>query len=123
MKWYIGAFKKYVDFRGRARRKEYWFFVLFNIIVSIILFAIDVAMAGGQASQHAGVGILSLIYGLAAFLPGLAVSVRRLHDTNRTGIWILIALVPLIGPLVLLVFFLIDSDPNENEYGANPKAA
>jgi uncharacterized membrane protein YhaH (DUF805 family) len=123
MKWYLGAFKKYVDFRGRARRKEYWFFFLFNIIVSFALAFIDIAMAGGEMGPQAGLGILSIIYALAAFLPGLAVSVRRLHDTNRTGVWILIGLVPLIGPIVLLVFFLMDSDPNENEYGANPKAA
>ena len=123
MKWYLGAFKKYVDFHGRARRKEYWFFFLFNMIVAIALAVIDVAMAGGGTGPQAGIGILSVIYALAAFLTGLAVSVRRLHDTNRSGVWILIGLVPLIGPIVLLVFFFMDSDPNENEYGLNPKAA
>lgn len=123
MRWYLGAFKKYVDFRGRARRREYWFFFLFNMIVTIALAFIDVAMAGGSMGPQASLGILSVIYALAAFLPSLAVSVRRLHDTNRTGVWILIALVPLIGTIVLLVFFLMNSDPNQNEYGANPKAA
>jgi len=121
MNWYIGAFKKYVDFTGRAQRAEYWFFFLFNLIVAVVLAIIDAAMS--HSAQGPGVGILGLIYALAAFLPGLAVTVRRLHDTDRSGWWILIGLIPLIGAIILLVFMIIDSTPGANEYGANPKTA
>jgi uncharacterized membrane protein YhaH (DUF805 family) len=84
---------------GRARRKEYWFFVLFNIIISIVLAVIDGVT--GSFSPEAGMGLLGGIYTLAVLIPGIAVSVRRLHDTERSGWWLLIALVPLIGAIVL----------------------
>lgn len=119
MNWYLGVLKKYVDFNGRARRKEYWFFVLFNLIISCVLSAIDVFI--GTYSVSAGVGLLAGLYALAVLLPGIGVTVRRLHDTGRSGWWILIALVPLVGWIVLLVFMLIDSQPGTNAYGPNPK--
>lgn len=118
MNWYIEVLKKYAVFSGRARRKEYWMFALFNIIISLIL-----GFIGGLAGMHAGrygMTPLSAIYSLAVLLPSLAVTVRRLHDTGRTGWWLLIALVPVIGPIVLLVFMVLDSTP-DNEYGPNPK--
>lgn len=118
MDWYIGVLKKYAVFQGRARRKEYWMFVLFNIIVSIILGILDRIL--GTASE-AGGGLLSGIYGLAVLIPGIAVTVRRLHDTGRSGWWILIVLVPVVGWIVLLVFMVIDSQPGANQYGPNPK--
>lgn len=121
MQWYIGAFKKYIDFSGRARRKEFWYFALFNLIVTIVLGIIDASMFG--ADHKTTFGMLSLLYGLAALLPSLGVAVRRLHDTDHSGWWLLICLVPLIGPIVLLVFYLMDSNPNDNAYGMNPKAA
>ena len=120
MNWYVAVLKKYAVFSGRARRKEYWIFVLINIIISIVLSIID-SVAGTRIGM--GLGVLTTIYALAVLIPGIAVGVRRLHDTNRTGWWLLIALVPLIGAIVLIVFMALDSQPNENKYGPNPKAA
>ena len=121
MNWYLEVLKKYAVFSGRARRKEIWFFVLFNIIISIVLAVIDGVT--GSFSPEAGMGLLGGIYTLAVLIPGIAVSVRRLHDTERSGWWLLIALVPLIGAIVLLVFMVQDSKPGQNQYGANPKEA
>jgi uncharacterized membrane protein YhaH (DUF805 family) len=118
MDWYIGVLKKYAVFQGRARRKEYWMFVLFNIIVSVVLHILDRVL--GTASE-AGGGLLGGIYALAVLIPSIAVTVRRLHDTGRSGWWILIVLVPLVGWIVLLVFMVLDSQPGSNEYGPNPK--
>lgn len=119
MNWYVEVWKKFAVFGGRARRKEYWYFVLFNLIVSVILAFIDGAT--GSFDPEAGIGVLSGIYSLAALIPCIAVSVRRLHDTGRSGWWLLIALVPLIGGIVLLVFTVQDSEPGENQFGPNPK--
>lgn len=119
MHWYLEALRKYAVFSGRARRREYWFFTLFNFLVAIGLSMIDVMRSGGTAE----VSLLASIYSLAVLLPSLAVAVRRLHDVGRSGWWILIAFVPLIGLLVLLVFTLQDSQPHPNEYGPSPKPA
>ena len=119
MSWYLQALKKYAVFSGRSRRMEYWYFVLFNIIVSIVLGTIDALL--GTLGSGMGVGLLSGIYGLAILIPSLAVTVRRLHDTDRSGWWILIALVPLIGTIVILVFALLEGTPGSNQYGPNPK--
>ncbi|NIP38185.1 MAG: DUF805 domain-containing protein [Candidatus Dadabacteria bacterium] len=119
MSWYLAALKKYGVFDGRSRRKEYWFFALFNFIISSVLTAIESTLgfvAGGQ-----GVGILSGLYALAVLIPGLAVTIRRLHDTGHSGWWIFINLIPLIGFLVFLYYMVKDSDPGQNEYGPNPK--
>jgi len=121
MNWYLEVLKKYAVFSGRARRKEYWYFVLFNIIISIVLAVIDGVT--GSFSPEAGIGLLGGIYTLAVLIPGIAVAVRRLHDTERSGWWLLIALIPLIGAIVLLVFMVQDSKPEQNQYGANPKEA
>jgi uncharacterized membrane protein YhaH (DUF805 family) len=121
LSWYLQALKKYAVFGGRSRRKEYWYFVLFNIIVGIVLAAIDALL--GTFSSSSNIGLLSGIYSLAVLIPTLAVTVRRLHDIDRTGWWILIALVPLIGGIVLLVFALLDGTPGTNRYGPNPKEA
>lgn len=115
MNWYLDVLKKYAVFNGRARRKEYWMFFLFNIIIMVVLGIVE-GIVGGP-------GVLAGIYGLAVLLPGIAVSIRRLHDTDRSGWWLLIGLVPLIGAIVLLVFFVQDSQAAENQYGPNPKAA
>jgi uncharacterized membrane protein YhaH (DUF805 family) len=119
MNWYIKALKKYAVFNGRARRRECWLFVLFNIIITVALAVIDGVT--GSFSAEAGMGMLTGIYALAVLLPGVAVAVRRLHDTDRSGWWLLIALVPLIGGLVLLVFMVQDGKPGDNYYGPNPK--
>lgn len=111
---YIGVLKKYAVFEGRARRKEYWMFILFNIIVAIVLNIVD-GIVGSS-------GVLGGLYSLAVLVPAIAVAARRLHDTGRSGWWQLIALVPVIGFLVLLVFYVQDSQPGSNQYGANPKS-
>lgn len=113
MNWYIEVLKKYAVFSGRARRKEYWMFVLFNIIIVFVL---------GIIEGLAGIVGPNLIYGLAIMIPGIAVSVRRLHDTNRSGWWLFIGLIPLIGTIVLIVFMVQDSQSGENQYGRNPKS-
>src|ERR687898_3320915 len=121
MSWYLEALKKYAVFGGRSRRKEYWYFVLFNIIVAIGLGVIDVVL--GTFSYSSNIGLLSGIYSLAILIPSLAVTVRRLHDIDRTGWWILINLIPLIGAIVLLVFALTPGTPGSNRYGPDPKQA
>ena len=120
MDWYLEALKKYAVFEGRSRRKEYWFFGLFNAIFSVVLVIADVffGTSGGVSSP----GLLSGVYTLGVFLPALAVLVRRLHDTNRSGWWVLISFLPLIGVLVLLFFSLQEGQPGENQYGISPKA-
>jgi len=107
------GFDNYVNFNGRARRSAYWYWALFALLASIVVNIID-AVTGAAP-------IFSLLVGLGLLLPGLAVSVRRLHDTDRSGWWILIALIPLIGFIILIVFYVQDSDPAENQYGPSPK--
>ena len=119
MYWYLEVWRKFADFSGRARRKEYWMFLLFNVIVGIILNSID--LVGGLYIAGA-FGILNTIYVLASLIPVLAVSVRRLHDTGRSGWWLLISLIPFLGTVVILYFFLLEGDPASNRFGPNPKA-
>jgi len=120
MNWYLDVLKnKYAMFNGRARRKEYWFFVLFNILASIALGIVDGIT--GTLNDEMGVGLLGGIYWLAVLIPAIAVAVRRLHDTGRTGWWLLLCLIPVIGGLVLLIFMVFDSEPGDNQYGPNPK--
>jgi uncharacterized membrane protein YhaH (DUF805 family) len=120
MQWYTDVIKKYVVFSGRARRKEFWMFVLFNVTISIILGFID-RLIGTDYGR--GNGVLGTIYSLAVLLPSLGVTWRRLHDTNRSGWWILIGLIPIIGWIVLLVFYAQEGKPGDNQYGPDPKAA
>jgi uncharacterized membrane protein YhaH (DUF805 family) len=119
MNWYLDVLKKYAVFSGRARRKEYWFFVLFNMIIAIALVFVEGAL--GLASSMTGYGPLTGIYSLAIVIPGTAVAVRRLHDTDRSGWWLFISLIPFIGALVLLFFLVSDSQSGSNQYGPNPK--
>lgn len=120
MSWYLEVLKKYTVFSGRARRQEYWMFVLINMVIALVLAFIDSQI--GLMSET-GYGVLSGVYSLAIFVPALAVAVRRLHDTDRSGIWYFIAFVPVIGGLALLYFCVLDGDAGMNQYGANPKAA
>lgn len=113
MNWYLQVLKKYTVFTGRAQRQEYWMFFLFNMIITIAI--------GFLEGFTGTLGMIGIIYSLAILLPGLAVSIRRLHDTNRSGWWLLIGLIPLLGTIVLLVFMALDSHPEENQYGPNPK--
>lgn len=121
MNWYLEVLKKYAVFSGRARRKEYWFFALFNIIIGLALTFID--FSTGLYDVESEIGLLSSLYSLAVLVPSIAVTIRRLHDTSRTGWWFLIAFVPIIGVIVLLVFMVFDSTPGDNQYGPNPKDA
>ena len=106
-------FTQYVGFSGRARRSEYWYFVLFNFIVSFVL-----SFLGNYVGFFS---ILGTIWSLAVLLPSLAVCVRRLHDIGKAWTWILLALIPLVGEIILIVFFCQDSQPGENQFGPNPK--
>ena len=120
MSWFIEALRKYAVFGGRSRRKEYWFFVLFVVVISTVLTSVDGLI--GAYDRSTGVGLLSAIFSLAILIPSISVSVRRLHDIDRTGWWVLISLVPLVGWIVLLVFHVQDGTPGTNRYGPNPKS-
>lgn len=115
------CFQKYVTFKGRARRSEYWWFCLLNCIVSIVTLVLDYQM--DTINIELGLGALSGLYTLIVFLPGLAVSVRRLHDTGHSGWLYLLIIIPILGSLFLLYFFVCDSAPEENRYGKSPKYA
>jgi uncharacterized membrane protein YhaH (DUF805 family) len=115
MEWYLAVLKKYADFSGRARRREYWMFVLVNLVISCVL--------AGLAYVSSAFNVLSWIYTVAVLVPSFAVGTRRLHDTGRSGWWWLIGLIPLIGAIILIVFFCQDSAPGDNQYGPNPKLA
>ena len=120
MNWYIKCLKQYADFSGRARRKEFWMFVLFNTIISIMLIIVDASI--GTFDNELGVGVLSSIYSLAVLIPSLAVCVRRLHDIGKSGLSYFIFLVPLVGPFILLIWFCKEGEQSSNEYGENPKS-
>jgi uncharacterized membrane protein YhaH (DUF805 family) len=120
MNWYIKVLQNYFNFNGRARRKEYWFFVLFNVIFAIVAAVIDNVL--GIASEELGYGPIYGLYALATLIPGIAVSIRRLHDIGKSGWYFLLALIPCVGGIILLVFDLTPGDPYDNEYGPDPKA-
>ncbi|MBX2865909.1 MAG: DUF805 domain-containing protein [Leptolyngbyaceae cyanobacterium MAG.088] len=113
MEWYLAVLKKYAVFSGRARRKEFWYFALFNFLISLGLGIIDGVLGLGL---EGGLGLLGGLYTLAVLIPGIAVTVRRLHDTGRSGLWILISFIPLIGGLILLFFLIGGSEPGTNQY-------
>lgn len=115
---YLSVLKKYAVFSGRASRKEYWMFYLISIIIALVLGLIEGIVA---FNPERDVSVLASIFSFAILLPSIAVSVRRLHDIGRSGWWLLIAFVPLIGPIILLVFLLKDSSSGENKYGDRPK--
>jgi uncharacterized membrane protein YhaH (DUF805 family) len=117
------VFSQYAGFGGRARRSEYWWFFLFSILVGVVTSILDIALGTDFEGSVTSSGLFSLIANLALLLPSLAVAVRRLHDTDRSGWWILIALIPLIGAIVLLVFFVQDGTPGPNRFGPSPKHA
>ncbi|WP_042390435.1 DUF805 domain-containing protein [Streptacidiphilus melanogenes] len=111
MNWYIAVLKNYVGFSGRARRQEFWWFTLINVVVEVVLYLVDNAI-GSQ--------ILGGIYGLAILLPAIAVAVRRLHDTGRSAWWLLLYFT-CIGWIVLLVFWILEGNQGQNKYGDDPK--
>ena len=127
MSWYLEALKKYAQFYGRARRKEYWYFALFNVLVTLGLMVLTgvAAMLIGHSDPSVVMTAFTIplfLYMLAMFIPSLAVTVRRLHDTGRSGWWYFIAFVPFVGGIILFIFTLLEGDPGPNMYGPNPRA-
>jgi uncharacterized membrane protein YhaH (DUF805 family) len=129
MEWMLLPYRRYAEFSGRSRRKEFWMFMLFTVLVSL---AIDVLFGNpsyqrlgwnvGFATSLSGPGsVLRGLFGLFNFVPSLAVSVRRLHDIDRSGWWLLLYLLPILGWFVLLVFYCLDSNSGPNRYGPDPK--
>lgn len=122
MDWYLMVWRKYAEFDGRSRRTEFWMFELFNFMAAFVLIALG--CVGLAISEDYG-GILFVplvIYILAIIIPGLAVRVRRLHDTGLSGWLLLIGLIPYLGGLILIILMCLDSNPGTNQYGPNPKS-
>lgn len=125
MNYYIEVLKKYAVFEGRAQRKEYWMFFLINFLLGIVIqILVGLAVSFGGSSSESIISILGSLWGLyslAILIPSIAVSIRRLHDTNHSGWWLLINLIPFAGLIVFIIFMATDSQPGENRYGPNPK--
>ena len=124
MNWYLKVLNQYTDFSGRARRKEYWMYALFNLIFAMVALMVDLLLGtsfdiGGM--NILGYGYIYMLYNLFVLIPGLAVLVRRLHDVGKSGWFILISIIPLIGGIWLLVLLVTDSDAGNNKWGSNPK--
>jgi uncharacterized membrane protein YhaH (DUF805 family) len=119
MNWYLKVLKQYADFSGRARRSEYWYFALFNMIFVICAMILDNVL--GIALEGIGYGPIYLLYVLAMFIPGVAVVVRRLHDVGKSGWMYFIVLIPIIGAIWLIVLLFTESQQGENKWGPNPK--
>ena len=121
MKWYFKAFRHYSDFKGRARRKEFWIFNLFNVIAFLIVLMLAFVLVDITGELYWET--ITILYLLAMIIPSIAVTVRRLHDTGKNGWMILLGLIPIIGTIWLFVLFVSDSNLEENEFGKNPKLA
>ncbi len=119
MSWYLKVLKKYACFSGRARRKEYWMFALFNIIFCLLAMIVD--NVAGTKIRGLPYGLFYCIYALAVLIPGLAVTARRLHDVGKSGGFIFIVLIPIVGFIWLLVLTCLNGNQDENAYGPNPK--
>ena len=119
MNWYLRCLEHFADFKGRARRKEYWLFVLFNFIAGFILGILDGLL--GWVIPDIGLGVLGGIYALAVLVPSLAVCVRRLHDIGKSGWNYLLALIPLVGSIILWVWFCREGERESNAWGPDPK--
>ena len=109
---------KYVGFSGRARRSEFWYFFLFTFLVGVVTTALDAVLGTGY---EAGGGLLNTLGSLVLILPSLAVAVRRMHDTGRSGWWLLIGFIPIVGWILLIVWYCTDTEPGDNQYGPDPK--
>lgn len=118
MDWYLKVLKNYFNFAGRARRKEYWMFVLFSLIISIVIGVVD-GILGTKTS--AGIGMLGAVYSLAVIIPSIAVGARRLHDIDKSGWWQLIGFIPLLGWIVLIVWAATEGNHGTNRFGPDPQ--
>lgn len=116
---YMNVLRKYLVLRGRARRKELWMFILVNLLISVALSLID-ALLGLRIFRDEG--LLTTLYSAAVLLPSIAVGVRRLHDLDRSGWWLLLSLIPLLGSLLLLIYFCFRGTPGSNRFGSDPLA-
>lgn len=119
MNFFIDAVKNYANFSDRATRQQYWMYYLFYIIFSIVLTLLDMGL--GLFDPETGMGLFSTIFSLGLLIPSIAILARRLHDIGRSGWWILLIVIPLIGFIVLLIFTLIDSEREENKWGISLK--
>lgn len=118
MDWYFKVLSNYIGFRGRARRKEFWMFILVNLILTAVLSALDHILGWHRPN---GEGTLTTIYGILIFLPWWAVQFRRLHDTDRSAWWLLLLIIPIVGWLVILVFNCQSGTAGSNRFGPDPK--
>ncbi len=121
MNWYLKVMKQYADFNGRARRTEYWMFILFNLIFTFAAMVLDRVLGLNFSNEITSYGFIYLIYVLATVIPGIAVAVRRLHDVDKSGWYYLLIFIPLIGAIWLLILFCTEGTPGRNQYGFNPK--
>jgi len=120
MNYYLAVLNKYAVFNGRAGRAEYWYFVLFNFLIMLGLNILTAAL-GKVPGLGVILGLTAGLYALAMIIPSLAVAIRRLHDTGKSGWMMLLCLIPLIGSIIVIVFMILDSQPGANQYGPNPK--
>ncbi len=121
MKWYIKVLKQCFDFSGRARRKEYWMFVLFNSIFGFVAIMLDSIYGMERSGYFQKIGPIFILYNLLTIMPRLAVEVRRLHDVGKSGWMVLLSLIPIIGTIWIFILMITDSVPSENRWGKNPK--
>lgn len=120
MEYFIKAFKNYVVFKGRTSRKEFWMFVLFSVIFGVVAVILDSIF--GLRDDYTGYGFFSIVFSLAVMLPSLSAEVRRLHDIGKSGWWMFITLVPLIGSIWLIILLVKEGNQGENEYGEAPNS-
>jgi len=120
MKYYLKALQNYATFSGRTRRSEYLYYYLFNVLFIVLAIVLDIVF--GTVNEAIGYGPITILYGLVVTLPGFAVAVRRLHDAGKSGWMILLILVPIVGPIyILILLFFTDSQKGRNKWGENPK--
>lgn len=119
MNWYLKVLRQYADFDGRARRMEYWMFTLINFLISMVLYLPALYLM--MDSENPAFLSIYMIYSLALLVPSIAVMVRRLHDVGKSGWYVLISFIPIVGAIWLLILLFTDSDSGSNEYGPNPK--
>ena len=121
MKYYIKALLNFSNFHGRSTSREFWYFCLFNLLLQIITFIIDIAFKLSFSILFYSIGVTSFLYTLVTIIPGLAISVRRLHDIGKSGCFLFLPIIPIVGAIWLLILFCSNSQPGENNWGPNPK--